>query len=435
MQLMISTGRLTLACIVAYIAALPVLRLRLFEISVLEKKVVLADFAFAALLVVVIGSSARRLLPIRRGAVVFSLCPVVALVISGISSGAGANALPDILRAVYSICVFLLFAHFRLTSSESVVVMWSWLVVAVLIALMGFVSFLGVTLVGIPQNPLAYADDAHFFEANVIRISSTLGPNALILYILVAIAFCMHMIGSDGASVRQRRFLQGALVALLLVSVFTISRGIIGLMLSLVLFSYASRHALPALWRVRHALALAAGLLAAAGVFGTTWAVFPVRVDLNEREARLRVEVNIQRSAYHVLHTAALRMFLANPLVGVGPGQFGRHFGAFTTPEERSSAWPPLIVKNYDPHSTWFGWAAKGGIVGLAGWIVLYAWILRQLIKRHPSDGPFNMSRLAGITLIGILLNGFHVEIAHLKFIWAFLGIGMGARQGRARTC
>jgi len=93
---------------------------------------------------------------------------------------------------------------------------------------------------------------------------------------------------------------------------------------------------------------------------------------------------------------------------------------------------PPLSeFVDHDPHSTWFGWAAKCGVVGLAGWAALYAWILWQLIRPRPSEDLFNVRRLVGIALVSILLDGFHVEISHLKFIWAFLGIGIGATQGR----
>lgn len=431
---MISSERLVLGFMIVYIAALPLLqwpRPPLFAIPWAGKVIVFADLAFVALVVVVLAFSPQRLLPIQRDAVVFSLFPIAALVISSIFTGVGARAFPDILRTVYSICVFLLFAHFRLSPSETVALARSWVVVALLISVAGFLSFLGVTLFGMPQNPLAYANSANLGE-QAVRVSSTLGSNTLILYIQTAAMFCVLLIGSSSSSVLQRRLLQYALMALLLVSPFTISRGIIGLVLSLALFGYVSRDRVPALWRAKRALACAAGLLVAGGALATIWAVFPAEVRLDGDRERFRVEVNAQKNAYYVLHTAALRMFLANPLAGVGPGEFGRNVRGFTTSGERESAWPPIGESiDYDPHSAWFGWAAKGGIIGLAGWLILYGWILGQLIRRRPSEDLFNVRRLTGIALVGILLNGLHVEISHLKFIWAFLGIGMGASQSQ----
>ena len=127
-QSMIWSGRLTLGFMIVYIAALPFLwpRPPLCAIPWAGKTVVFADLAFAALLVVLLGFSARRFLPIQRDAVIVSLLPIAALVISAISTGVGTRALPDILRAVYSICVLLLFAHFRLIPSETLAIAWSW---------------------------------------------------------------------------------------------------------------------------------------------------------------------------------------------------------------------------------------------------------------------------------------------------------------------
>ncbi len=147
---MISSGRLTLGFVIVYIAALPFLWPPLSTLPGTGKVIVLADLAFGAMVVVVLGSSPQRLLPIRRDALIFSLFPIVALVLSGIATGAGARALTDIFRAIYSICVFLFFAHFRLIPSEIVVVTMAWVVVALLIAVAGFLSFLGVTLFGMP---------------------------------------------------------------------------------------------------------------------------------------------------------------------------------------------------------------------------------------------------------------------------------------------
>lgn len=166
---MISSERLTLGFMIVYIAALPLLWPALFAHPGTGKVIVLADLAFAALLVVLLGCSPRRLLPIQRDAVIFSLFPIAALVLSGIATGVGTGALLDILRTVYSICVFLLFAHFRLTVSETVAVARSWVVVALLISVAGFLSFLGVTLFGMPQNPLAYANSGNLGRG-IVRV-------------------------------------------------------------------------------------------------------------------------------------------------------------------------------------------------------------------------------------------------------------------------
>jgi O-antigen ligase len=116
-------------------------------------------------------------------------------------------------------------------------------------------------------------------------------------------------------------------------------------------------------------------------------------------------------------------MISAHPISGVGPGRFGTAFETFTSAKERQAAWPPLPVSlNWDPHSTWLGWAAETGLVGLAAWLVLFGWILRELLASRSWA-----ARLAAAATLGLLANGFHVEVVHLKFVWAFLGLALGA--------
>lgn len=413
--------RLVRGAMVVYVATLPLLWPPLFKLPGPGKIVVLSDLAFLVLLAVLLGTSSARLPSLRRDAVLSAFLPLGAVVLSGLLTGAPARALPDVMRIAYSLGVFLLFVHWRPTPPEVVVLARAWVSTAVLVSVVGIAAFLGVTLLGLPPNPLASANSPNL-GAGVVRVASTLNSNALSLYLLVAVAFCLFLLGREGLSTVERQLLRGALLGLLITSLFTVSRGLVGLLFFLALASHASRDRLRGLWRARHALAGIAAILAIAGTCATIWAVFPVAV-------RPRLQLNTGKNAYYLLQASALRMFRARPLLGVGPGGFGESFARFTTPEERRAVWPPLDAHgDYDPHSTWFGWAAETGMVGLSAWAFLYLWILRELLGAGTAGSQ--MSRLAGLALIGLMLNGFHAEISHLKFIWALLGIGIGAREG-----
>jgi O-antigen ligase len=117
-------------------------------------------------------------------------------------------------------------------------------------------------------------------------------------------------------------------------------------------------------------------------------------------------------------------MMTAHPLTGVGVTRFGREVTAYTTPEERHGPWRPLSdTADYDPHSTWLGWAAECGLPGLAAWLLLWGYVLRRLLTA-PGD-RFGFPRLAGMALLGVAVNGWHVEVSHLKFVWAFAGLAL----------
>ena len=158
-----------------------------------------------------------------------------------------------------------------------------------------------------------------------------------------------------------------------------------------------------------------------AATLATIWAVFPLS---RAPESPFGLRANTRANAYLVLHCAASRMVASAPVVGVGPGRFGAELKRHSAGGERAAAWPPVRTNvDWDPHSTWLGIAAETGFVGLACWLVFLGWVLRSLWR----DEPLGLGRLASYALLGILLNGSHVTLVHLKFIWVFLGIALGA--------
>ncbi len=422
-----ASATLSLGVILWYVASLPLLWPSLGVVPG-GKVAVLADLAFVTLLGVVLSTSARRLLPVQRDVLIVSLVVLCAIVISAVGSGAGRRALPDILRVGYSMSALAFFAHYRFTTAERRLVIQTWLVTAVVVAVVGILAYGAVTRFGAPMSQLASANSPNL-GAGFVRIASTLGPSALALYLLTAVVLCIARLG-DSRTVRgNRRLLWMACGVFLIAAALSFSRSLIGLVVAMALMGYLSRERVPILWRVRHWLACGAACLVVLGVLVTVWAIVPIRLERDLDHQTLSVELNMQKNAYAVIHAAGLRMFRAKPLVGVGPGTFGDRFWDFTTLAERRTSWPAILAAPcIDPHSSWFGWAAKGGIIALSGWIVVYGWLLAQLLRRSPHEDAFSLRRLIGIGLVGGLLNGFHVEITHLKFLWAFLGLGVGCR-------
>jgi O-antigen ligase len=327
---------------------------------------------------------------------VAATAPPLAIAVSGALTAADPK--PDVARVTYSMTVLLLFAHLRLPTREIQKLAWTWLVTACVVSLVGLVA-LAAVVAGAPESPLAGASSPNL-GPGVIRAASTLGANALALFVQPSLAMCLYLMRErPDAAPRLRR----ALGLLLATDVLTFSRSVVGALLVLFL---ALR---------RRLLAAAAALLFVAALAATVWAVFPLQAG----------RLNTRPNAYRVLHAAAARMFVAHPMAGVGPGHFGRRLADFTTAAERSEAWPPVVIgRDYDPHSTWLGWAAECGLLGLAAWGGLYGFIARRLLDGPPGGLP----RLAAAALAGLALSGLAVEISHLKFVWCFLGLGLSAR-------
>jgi O-antigen ligase len=405
-----------------YVAALPILWPPLGEVG--RKVVVVGDLAFLAVVAALALTAKSRTRRLRVDALAFAALPVVAIGAAAVADGNLAAAAPDLLRVSFSMVVFLVLAHVGTSVEETAQLARVWVATAATISTVGLIVFFGVTLLGWPQNPLAHANSPNLGRT-FVRVSPALETNAFVLYLQMSIAIALFLLVRHPGSPRERRLVRSAVVLFLFTSLFAFSRGLIGLGLSVALLAPYTAHAFPAIWRARNGIAAIVVVLALFGAFATIWAVFPLAAGSGHERRELRPVLNMRRNAYNVLHAAALRMFLAHPVFGVGPGRFGRSLYAHTSPQERESAWPPLLDNvDYDPHSTWLGWAAEGGLVVLGAWTALYAWLLARLVGRRRQ--PLTLRQAIGLALVGIIANGVHVEITHLKFVWAAIGLALG---------
>lgn len=397
----------------AYVMAIPLGWPALFQLPGTAKLVVIGDLAFVVLALCVFRERRERLAPLRPGLALASTGLLASLSLAACLNGSGSRALPDLSRAAYSVAVLLLCAHVRLRSAEEPA-RW-WILGGTLAGLLGLGGYVAAVGLGLGPNALAPANSRNIGDG-FVRVASTLETNALVLLLHAALVTALVRL-RPGRPAGQRRLLVAAIVVLAAATALTFSRGVAGLLVSLALLARRPESP-PLLARARPALAASAVLAVVAVVVATWWAVFPV----SARPGFPWVAPNPAPNAYRVIHVAALRMLVSRPLSGVGIGRFGDEIARHTTDGERQAAWPPVEPhEDLDPHSTWLGWAAEAGLIGLAGWLVLYGTIARGLWD--PACRPSG----AWAVLVGWLLDGFHVEIVHLKFTWAFLGLALAS--------
>jgi O-antigen ligase len=112
-----------------------------------------------------------------------------------------------------------------------------------------------------------------------------------------------------------------------------------------------------------------------------------------------------QRAA---LMLAGVRLFLENPLVGVGPGGFAEEL------ERVGVLVPELWDLQPTPHNAYIQAAAETGLIGLAAFVVFLAVIFRRLLAlaRSPAPSPVEESlRVA-------LLWSFAIALVEGMFEW-----------------
>lgn len=348
------------------------------------KKIAVFDALFAAILA---DAWRRRGLraPDRR------LCAAAAaFVLTGVVSLAGA-ARPEGLRLVaslgYSMVVFLTAAHLRVAPRQSRLLMLGPMALTVAVAWIVFAieNSLGVE---ISDN------ESMALPTGVHRLGGLTGGNALILFLAMAIPFAHPSWPS--------------MLALLISSFPTLSRSMMGVGIAVLL----GPARLPGdKSRVR---AIATVLAATALVAGGFAYLF------------LPWGAGIGGGAYPGLHRAALRMWAAAPITGLGPARFPENWVEFSTDAERRAIpgnTPDSAV--WDPHSAFLGLAAEQGLLG----VVALIWLLREVFARVRTAADPHHGAMASAALIGLLVGGALVDWLTLKGLWLWIGLMVAAAR------
>jgi hypothetical protein len=140
---------------------------------------------------------------------------------------------------------------------------------------------------------------------------------------------------------------------------------------------------------------------------------------------------NITRLGFQV---AAINIFAAQPLFGVGLGQFGFHVAenmpdwAFRSPEVRPMLTYPLAPWP-NVFSIYARISAELGLVGLLGWVLLWTGLALKLAARASRDRILGSPVVSWhypviLNCIGVLVSGFTTDTFRTPMMWIALGLG-----------
>jgi O-antigen ligase len=267
---------------------------------------------------------------------------------------------------------------------------------------------IAVALTALAQEAIGAPSGLFVGRAIVPRIAGVLeGPNQLAGYLQIVVAVLAAW--SVG---RRSLLLQVALAFATCAGVLTLSRaGLFGLAIVIVVAGAAyGRAAWRAFWPA-YAGAIAGGAV----VCG--WAVYAHTANV--------LRVSLEESAYaggvgdrHALWQAALRMWRAHPLLGVGAGNYELELEAYGAPGIRTHA------------NSWFLQSlAEGGIALFAATIALLATILWSFGRRLRSGSPWVVAAFAASLALTL-----HQIADYLVFYpkvggmwWLLLGVAAAA--------
>ncbi len=173
--------------------------------------------------------------------------------------------------------------------------------------------------------------------------------------------------------------------------------------------------------------------------FTTIWWVFPINIYFDKDSNILKAEFNFTHQSYFIQHKAAIDMLMAHPLIGVGMGMYNYKSAEFVKWEEAGEPYrmmfpqiteksEDLYKRGYDPHSTYLGWAAETGLLGLIGIIIFFYSILKHLFLHFKNNRDTKAEVIYICFLAGIgsfLLNGTFIDILTMRHFWVLVAMAL----------
>lgn len=139
-------------------------------------------------------------------------------------------------------------------------------------------------------------------------------------------------------------------------------------------------------------------------------------------------DLTVEATSYSLLKAAGFGMATERPLLGWGEDGF--HQGLV---ELRPPGWVPPGDAVYDPHSTYVGALAEGGLVGaaaLAAFVVAVATACVRL-RRTPVGSPADSVALV-VSLACFALEAVSTDVLRFRSLWFLIGVLAAVDPGRA---
>jgi O-antigen ligase len=136
--------------------------------------------------------------------------------------------------------------------------------------------------------------------------------------------------------------------------------------------------------------------------------------------------IQVVETSYLALKRANWALGVANPILGVGPG----NSNVYLSHMKAAGIYPPGLP-NYDPHSTWVGAFSETGLVGLitltgmVGFWVLVVW------KRRLLSSGDAVLRSTAVYLLILLIESVLVDAMNFRQLWLAVALVQGTDMKR----
>jgi O-antigen ligase len=165
----------------------------------------------------------------------------------------------------------------------------------------------------------------------------------------------------------------------------------------------------------------------------TIWLIFPIKFEVDHNQRKAAIIYNYLNSSYFFEHQAAWVMFKDYPFLGVGLGEYYHLSTRYIDWDAACAAYrfiDPTLTdfykQNIDPHSTYLGWLAETGIIGLGSILLFFILFIKGLINSIFLSKDFNDKYVLGCFfagILGFLWNAIYIDILTMRHFWFMLAM------------
>ncbi|MFA5142558.1 MAG: O-antigen ligase family protein [Candidatus Omnitrophota bacterium] len=348
----------------------------------------------------------------------------------------------------YLVLLFLLWINIVDTKKMLYYAVWCWVAISVAVGLVGLYGIILAYGFNI-NNPFVTLFAKHPYINNLYRVHSTFFQNEKFFssYLLISIPFTLGLAFSEKKK-GIKVFLYAALALFLINVFFTYSRSLVGILCAVyIVICRSSGYFASGKGPLVKALKAGGAVLILAVWIVMTIFSYIQFIDISARTTKLfelpeemeepfyyRNDIGIERADitvyynytyYFLLKKYALKIFAERPLFGVGGGAFIDKMKIY---EDEGRA--PKGYFLYDPHSTFFGSLAEGGMIGFG--VLLFLWgsiifSIKDRIRDRKDDFIFYTLVAGYAAIIGYFVQAIDMDIMNFRFLWLLFGFAAAA--------
>ncbi|MEW6008510.1 MAG: O-antigen ligase family protein [Candidatus Omnitrophota bacterium] len=414
-----------------YIFFLPIMLVP--SLPIVDRKIQYSDLIFAVLFIPLSGLLIKKKIKVVKTLLYIPLgFYLLTHILSMLNSVDIIKSLLEISGVIYLSILF--FVTIILVSNRDILrkILISWMFALGLVLICGIIGIVEVYIFKKESSVFMCQyitfDRYKLMHSLIPRVISTLrSPDMLISYLVLSLGPLIAFYRNT--QIRAKKVIIFIFSgALFFVAAFTLSRGILALLICVAISFLSNR-----MKRSSSLIVVRFLLVNIAVVVFIIFAIFslwePSRLQISDyaNTGEKNLSAVFHRPVKFYFYKYALLMIKDHPFVGVGSGNFNNNLRKYYYQDKQADPYF-ITYLDFDPHSTYLGLTAEIGIFGLIFFLSLVALFLRHMFLIYRSNNDCYIRNLAiGIiaSVIGILIQGLAMDVQNLRHLWLVFGLGM----------